>query len=364
MGKVLLVLYEGGIHAKQQPQLLGCTENELGLRKWLEEQGHELVTTSDKDRENSIFDQNLVDAEVIITTPFHPGYLTAERLAKAKKLKLSITAGIGSDHIDLDAANKTNGGITVTEITGCNVVPVAEHVVLTILALMKNFVPAHEQIAAGDWNVAAVAKDCWDLENKVVGTVGVGRIGERVLRRLKPFDCKELLYFDYQPLSPQDEKEIGCRRVENLEEMVAQCDVVTINCPLYKETRGLFNKELISKMKKGSYLVNTARGAIVVKEDAAQALESGHLRGIGGDVWFPQPAARDNPLRYAKNPWGGGNAWVPHMSGTSLDAQKRYAAGVKSILQSYFSGREDYKPEDLIVQHGDYVTKAYGQQRG
>jgi formate dehydrogenase len=295
---------------------------------------------------------------------FHPGYLTAERLAKAKKLKLSITAGIGSDHIDLDAANKTNGGITVTEITGCNVVPVAEHVVLTILALMKNFVPAHEQIAAGDWNVAAVAKDCWDLENKVVGTVGVGRIGERVLRRLKPFDCKELLYFDYQPLSPQDEKEIGCRRVENLEEMVAQCDVVTINCPLYKETRGLFNKELISKMKKGSYLVNTARGAIVVKEDAAQALESGHLSGIGGDVWFPQPAARDNPLRYAKNPWGGGNAWVPHMSGTSLDAQKRYAAGVKSILQSYFSGREDYKPEDLIVQHGDYVTKAYGQQRG
>jgi lactate dehydrogenase-like 2-hydroxyacid dehydrogenase len=58
-----------------------------------------------------------------------------------------------------------------------------------------------------------------------------------------------------------------------------------------------------------------------VKEDAAQALESGHLSGIGGDVWFPQPAARDNPLRYAKNPWGGGNAWVPHMSGTSLDAQ-------------------------------------------
>ena len=182
---------------------------------------------------------------------FHPGYLTAERLAKAKNLKLAVTAGIGSDHVDLNAANKTNGGITVAEVTGSNVVSVAEHVVMTILVLVRNFVPAHEQIAAGDWNVAAVAKNEYDLEDKVVGTVAVGRIGERVLRRLKAFDCKELLYFDYQPLSPEKEKEIGCRRVENLEEMLAQCDVVTINCPLHEKTRGLFNKELISKMKKG-----------------------------------------------------------------------------------------------------------------
>src|ERR1700760_3675905 len=237
---------------------------------------------------------------------FHPGYLTAERLAKAKNLKLAVTAGIGSDHVDLDAANKTNGGITVAEVTGSNVVSVAEHVVMTILVLIRNFVPAHEQIERGDWNVAAVAKNEYDLENKVVGTVGVGRIGERVLRRLKPFDCKELLYFDYQALSPEVEKEIGARKVDSLEEMVAQCDVVTINCPLHEKTKGLFNADLISKMKKGSYLINTARGAIVVKEDVAAALKSGHLNGYGGDVWFPQPATKDNPLRYATNPWGGG----------------------------------------------------------
>ena len=123
---------------------------------------------------------------------------------------------------------------------------------MTILVLVRNFVPAHEQIAAGNWNVAAVARNEYDLENKVVGTVAVGRIGERVLRRLKPFDCKELLYFDYQPLSPEAEKEIGCRRVDKLEDMLAQCDVVTINCPLHEKTRGLFNADLISKMKKGA----------------------------------------------------------------------------------------------------------------
>lgn len=362
MVKVLLVLYDGKEHAKDVPALLGTTENELGLRKWLEDQGHTLVTTSDKEGENSTFDRELADAEVIITTPFHPGYLTAERLAKAKKLKLAITAGIGSDHVDLNAANKTNGGVTVAEVTGSNVVSVAEHVVMTILVLVRNFVPAHEQIQAGNWDVAGAAKDEFDLEGKVVGTVAAGRIGERVLRRLKPFDCKELLYFDYQPLSAEVEKEIGCRRVENLEEMLGQCDVVTVNCPLHEKTRGLFNKDLIAKMKPGSWLVNTARGAIVVKEDVAAALKSGHLRGYGGDVWFPQPAPRDHPLRYAKNPFGGGNAMVPHVSGTSLDAQKRYANGTKAILESYLSGRHDYRPEDLIVHKGDYATKAYGQR--
>jgi formate dehydrogenase len=358
--KVLAILYDGGKHAEEVPGLLGTTENELGLRKWLEDQGHTLVTTSDKEGENSTFDRELVDAEVIITTPFHPGYLTAERLAKAKKLKLAVTAGIGSDHVDLNAANKTNGGITVAEVTGSNVVSVAEHVVMTILVLVRNFVPAHEMIEAGRWDVAEAAKNEFDLEGKVVGTVAVGRIGERVLRRLRAFDCKELLYYDYQPLSPEKEKEIGCRRVTDLEEMLAQCDVVTINCPLHEKTRGLFNKDLIAKMKPGSWLVNTARGAIVVKEDVAEALKSGHLRGYGGDVWFPQPAPADHPLRTAKNPFGGGNAMVPHVSGTSLDAQKRYADGTKAILQSYLSGKFDYRPEDLIVHAGDYATKAYG----
>lgn len=294
---------------------------------------------------------------------FHPGYLTAERLAKAKNLKLAVTAGIGSDHVDLNAANKTNGGVTVAEVTGSNVVSVAEHVVMTILGLVRNSIPAHEMIKAGDWNVAQVAKNEYDLENKVVGTVAVGRIGERVLRRLKPFDCKELLYFDYQPLAPEVEKEIGARRVDTLEELVAQCDVVTINCPLHEKTKGLFNKELISKMKDGAWLVNTARGAIVVKEDVAAALKSGKLRGYGGDVWDMQPAPKDHPLRTAEHPWGGGNFTVPHMSGTSIDAQKRYAAGTKAILDSYFSGRHDYNPQDLIVTKGDYATKAYGQRK-
>lgn len=359
--KVLLVLYSAGKHAEDEPRLLGSTENELGLRKWIESQGHELVTTSSKEGPDSDLDKHIVDAEVVITTPFHPGYLTRERLAKAKNLKLCVTAGVGSDHVDLNAANEKN--ITVCEVTGSNVVSVAEHVVMTMLVLVRNFVPAHEQIINGQWDVAGVAKDSFDIEGKVVGTVGVGRIGYRVLQRLKPFNCKELLYFDYQPLTPEAEKEVGCRRVEKLEDMLAQCDIVTINAPLHESTRGLFNKDLIAKMKKGSWLVNTARGAICVEKDVAAAVASGHLRGYGGDVWFPQPAPADHPWRDMRNNYGGGNAMVPHMSGTTLDAQARYALGTKNILESYFTGKFDYRPEDIIVKDGQYATRAYGQRK-
>ena len=357
--KVVAVLYDGGEHAKQVPELLGTTENELGIRPWLESLGHTLVTTSDKDGANSKFDKELVDADIIITTPFHPGYLTKERIDKAKNLKLCVTAGIGSDHVDLNAAVARN--ITVAEVTGSNVVSVAEHVIMTILTLVRNYQPAHDMIINGGWEVAAVAKEEYDLEGKVVGTVGVGRIGERVLRRLKPFDCKELLYFDYQPLRAEAEKEIGARRVEKLEDMLAQCDVVTINCPLHESTKGLFNKQLLSKMKKGAWLVNTARGAICVPQDVADALKSGHLRGYGGDVWYPQPAPKDHPWRSMRNPFGFGNNMVPHMSGTSIDAQKRYADGTKTIIDNFLHGKPQ-NPTDLIVEGGKYATKAYGQR--
>lgn len=110
--------------------------------------------------------------------------------------------------------------------------------------------------------------------------------------------------------------------------MLSQCDIVTINCPLHEKTKGLFNKELLSKMKPGAWLVNTARGAICDAQAVADALNSGHLSGYAGDVWFPQPAPADHPWRTMRHPLGGGNGMVPHMSGTTIDAQIRYSEGL------------------------------------
>ncbi|KZT71368.1 hypothetical protein DAEQUDRAFT_724337 [Daedalea quercina L-15889] len=355
--KVLAILYRGGDAAKQEPRLLGTVENQLGIREWLESQGHEYIVSDSKEGPNSDLAKHIVDAEVVITTPFHPGYLTRDLLNTAKNLKLCVTAGVGSDHVDLKTASQKN--IDVLEVTGSNVTSVAEHVVMSILLLVRNFVPAHEMIERGDWQVSEIARNAFDLEGKTVGTIGAGRIGYRVLERLMPFDTKEHLYYDFATLPAEAEKKVRARRVEDLKEMVAQSDIVTVNCPLHEGTRGLVNAELLKHFKKGAYLVNTARGAICDREAVAQALKSGQLSGYAGDVWNVQPAPKDHPWRTMKNPLGAGNGMVPHYSGTTLDAQARYAAGTRTILENYLKGKAQ-KPEDTIVKDGKIFSKAYG----
>ncbi|KAI8993061.1 NAD-dependent formate dehydrogenase [Trametes punicea] len=358
--KILAVLYRGGDAAKQEPRLLGTIENQLGLRSWLESLGHEYIVTDDKEGYESVFQKHILDAEVLITTPFHPAYVTKEIIQKAKNLKLCITAGVGSDHIDLNAAVEKR--IQVLEVSGSNVVSVAEHVIMSILLLVRNFVPAHEMIERGDWQVSEIARAAYDLEGKVVGTIGAGRIGYRVLQRLVPFNCKELLYYDYNALPEEAAKAVGVRRVDDLKDFVSQCDVITVNCPLHEGTRGLVNADLLKHFKKGAWLVNTARGAICDKDAVAEALKSGHLSGYAGDVWNVQPAPRDHIWRTMKNPLGGGNGMVPHYSGTTLDAQARYAAGTKSILENYLQNKPQ-EPQNIIIGLSGYETKAYGQRK-
>src|SRR3954468_7873497 len=191
MGKILCVLYadpHGGMPASyprddlpkverypdgqtlptpkavdfQPGELLGCVSGELGLRDYLESQGHSLVVTSDKDGPDSVFERELVDADIVISQPFWPAYLTAERIAKAPKLKLAVTAGIGSDHVDLAAAIER--GITVAEVTYSNSISVSEHVVMLILSLVRNYIPSYRTVVEGGWNVADCVARSYDLE--------------------------------------------------------------------------------------------------------------------------------------------------------------------------------------------------------
>ena len=327
----------------QPGQLLGSVSGELGLRKFLEAAGHDYVVTSDKDGPDSRFERELVDADVVISQPFWPAYMTAERFAKAKNLKLVITAGIGSDHTDLQAAIER--GITVAEVTYCNSISVAEHVVMMILSLVRNYLPSWEVVKAGGWDIAECVSRSYDVEGMHVGTVAAGRIGSAVLRRLKPFDM-HLHYTDRHRLPPEVEQELGVTFHESAADMVPHCDVVTINAPLHPETENLFDAAMIARMKRGAYLVNTARGKIVNRDAVADALERGQLAGYAGDVWFPQPAPRDHPWRSMPN-----HGMTPHISGTSLSAQARYAAGTREILECFFEGRP-IREEYLIVEGG------------
>lgn len=327
----------------QPGELLGSLSGELGLRKYLESQGHTLVVTSDKDGEGSVLDRELVDADIVISQPFWPAYITAERIAKSPRLKLALTAGIGSDHVDLQAA--MDRGITVAEVTYCNSISVAEHVVMMILSLVRNYIPSHQWVLKGGWNIADCVARSYDVEGMHVGTVAAGRIGLAVLRRLKPFDMK-LHYFDRHRLPESVEAELNLTWHPTVEDMVKVCDVVTINCPLHPETEHLFDDAMIAKMKRGAYIVNTARGKICDRDAIARALESGQLAGYAGDVWFPQPAPQDHPWRTMPH-----HGMTPHISGSSLSAQTRYAAGVREILECWFEERP-IRDEYLIVDGG------------
>ncbi len=325
-------------------ELLGCVSGELGLRKFLEDNGHTLVVTSDKDGEGCQADIELKDADVVISQPFWPYYLTRAKMESAPNLKMAITAGIGSDHVDLQAA--MDHKIDVMEVTFCNSRSVAEHIVMMIITLVRDYHNQHAIVKAGGWNIADAVKRSYDVEGMHIGTVAAGRIGLDALRKMKPFGT-HLHYFDRHRLPESVEKELNLTFHDSVESMVKVCDVVTINCPLHPETEHMFNEDLINKMKRGAYIVNTARGKICDKDAIAAAIESGQLAGYAGDVWFPQPAPNDHIWRNMPH-----NGMTPHTSGTSLSAQARYAAGVREILECLFDGSKQ-REEYTIVANGE-----------
>ncbi|MEJ1978203.1 MAG: NAD-dependent formate dehydrogenase [Acetobacteraceae bacterium] len=337
--------------------LLGSVSGELGLRKYLESHGPPAGSSRrTRTAPNSVFERELADADIVISQPFWPAYLTAERIAKAPKLKLALTAGIGSDHVDLQAA--IDRGITVAEVTYSNSISVSEHAVMMILGLVRNYLPAHQWVVKGGWNIADCVERSYDLEGMHVGTVAAGRIGLAILRRLKPFDV-HLHYFDRQRLPQAIEQELNLTWHASVEDMVKVCDVVTINAPLHPQTENLFNDAMIAKMKRGAYIVNTARAKICDADAIVRALESGQLAGYAGDVWFPQPAPNDHPWRTMPH-----EGMTPHMSGSSLSAQARYAAGTREILECWFEGRP-IRDEYLIVDGGKLAgTGAHSYSAG
>lgn len=324
-------------------QMLGSVSGELGLRKFLEGLGHQLVVTSDKDGADSVFERELADADIVISQPFWPAYLDRARIAKAKNLKLALTAGIGSDHVDIEAANER--GITVAEITYSNSISVAEHAVMMILSLVRDYLPAHRIAADGGWNIADCVQRSYDVEGMNVGVVAAGRIGLAVLERMKPFSVK-LHYYARHQLSPTVESGLGLTYHPTVESLVAVCDVVSIHAPLHPETEHMFNDALLAQMKRGSYIANTARGKICDRDAIVRALQTGQLAGYAGDTWFPQPAPVDHPWRTMLH-----NGMTPHMSGVSLSAQARYAAGTREILECWFEGRP-IRDEYLIASGG------------
>ena len=198
-------------------ELLGCVTGELGLRKFLEDAGHTLVVTSDKDADGCVADKELVDADVVISQPFWPYYLNRKRIESAPKLKMAITAGIGSDHVDLQAA--MDHKVDVVEVTYCNSRSVAEHIVMMILSLVRDYHNQDRIVNEGGWHIADAVKRSYDVEGMHIGTIAAGRIGYDMLRKMKPFDV-HLHYFDKHRLPEEKEKELNLTYHDSVESLV------------------------------------------------------------------------------------------------------------------------------------------------
>ncbi|MEK4860477.1 NAD-dependent formate dehydrogenase [Staphylococcus sp. FSL W8-0774] len=325
----------------EENQILN-TKKAIGLKPFLEEKGHELVILTDGEAD---LDKHLADMDIVISAPFYPAYMTKERLEKAPNLKLAITAGVGSDHVDLKAASENNVG--VVEVTGSNTVSVAEHAVMDLLILLRNYEEGHRQSVEGEWNLSRVGNDAHELQNKTIGIFGFGRIGQLVAERLAPFN---VTIQHYDPINQKDNEH---SKFVDFETLVSTSDAITIHAPLTPDKDTLFNNDVLSKMKEGSYLVNTARGKIVDTEALVKQLESKHIQGYAGDVWYPQPAPADHPWRNMPR-----NAMTVHYSGMTLEAQQRIEEGTKDILNRFFNN-EPFQDKDVIVDGGQITSASY-----
>ncbi|WP_324668093.1 2-hydroxyacid dehydrogenase [Geochorda subterranea] len=294
--------------------------------------GHETVVVTSV----AELEPHLPSVEVLVSTPFTP--ITEAMLAAAPKLRFLQVAGVGVDHVDLDAARRL--GITVANVAGANAVSVAEHVVMAILALMRGLVAAHEAMRTGEWPLARWMATARDLAGRTVGIVGMGRIGREVAARLLPFGVA-LLYHDVRRVPAADEDALGVTHA-SLDDLLASSDVVTLHLPLTPETRNLLDRERLGRMKPGALLVNTARAELVDEAALVEALGSGRLGGAAIDVFAPEPPPPDHPLRRLPNV-----LLTPHGAGVTAEAQERIAQGALTNVLRFLDG---HSLADVVVE--------------
>lgn len=265
--------------------------------------------------------------------------VNADVLRAAKKLKLLHKWGVGVDNLDLDAAREL--GIRIARTTGSNAVPVAEFALgLTLSAL--RFIPyGHAELKKGEWRGGRLPGDTFMLSGKTVGIIGFGAIGQNVARLLKGFGCT-ILYNKRRPLDPSEEAALGAK-FATVPEILANSDVISLNCPLTPETANLIDRAAFKAMKKTAVLVNVARGGVVVEPDLIEALNSGEIAGAAMDVFETEPLPPDSPLLNVEK-----LVVTPHLAAIASD---NFAPTVQRMFanMAHVSRGEPVPARDLVV---------------
>ncbi len=251
--------------------------------------------------------------------------ITAKVIDAAKQLKVVGRAGVGVDNVDVDAA--TRRGVIVMNTPGGNTISTAEHAFSLLVSIARNIPQADASVKAGKWDRKSF--EGVELHGKTIGIFGMGRIGTEVARRVMAFGMRAVAYDPY--LSPSRARSLQVELFEDLDQVLAQSDFVTMHMPLTAETKHIINAERISKMKRGARIVNCARGGLIDEQALFEALKSGQIAAAALDVYEAEPPPSDFPLRSLANV-----VFTPHLGASTAEAQEsvgiEIAEAIRSIL--------------------------------
>ncbi|MBN1621149.1 MAG: phosphoglycerate dehydrogenase [Endomicrobiales bacterium] len=250
--------------------------------------------------------------------------VTADIIGAAKNLKFIGRAGTGVDNVDIPAA--TQKGIVVANVPGGNTISAAEHTVGLILALARNIPQAYQSLKGKKWDRKSFVGT--ELQGKVLGLVGLGRIGREVAQRMISFGMKVIAHDPF--VSSDFVKSLGIE-LKSLDEVYGESDYISIHSPLNDNTRGMINKEAMKKMKKGIRIINCARGPIINEKDLSEAIKEGHVKGAAIDVFAKEPP-EDWTIVESENV-----VVTPHLAASTEEAQVKIAQEMSGVVIDYFT---------------------------
>jgi len=273
------------------------------------------------------FEACLADADAIVLRTNVT--VTAECLDKAPNLKIVARTGAGYDNVDVQAA--TAKKVLVCNLVGVNSVSVAEHATALVLALAKQLPLYDRAVRAGDWK-ARRNKAAMELEGKTLGVAAMGNVGSKVARICHDAFGMEVLAFD--PYVKDRFSGFDYTFVDDLETLFARSDFISLHLPSLPETKGVVNRELLSRMKSTAYLINTARGDLINETDLAEALSSRTIAGAALDVFADEPPADDNPFKSIDNV-----LLTPHVASLTQEVSVKAAIGAAQAVVDLADGK-------------------------
>ena len=286
---------------------------------------------SDREQDMRLSAMMHADAVIVRNVP-----IGAELMDRCQRLKIISKHGAGVDNIDLGAASER--GIVVTNVPGGNADAVAEGAVALMLATLRRVPEVHWQVASGNYSVRWHLRYA-QLTKRTLGLVGIGKIGTRVAAICSGGFGMRILAYD-PALSQAGVAARGAAKVESLDVLLAEADVVSLHLPLTRETHHLIGREELRRMKRSAILVNTARGPLIDEAALSEALAAGEISGAGLDVLEIEPPAADNPILSAPNV-----VLSPHTAGSTEEADRHLALAAAENAIAVISGR---RPMDLL----------------